>query len=125
MPRKDLSLEEKIKLLEKIKNYPRGTTYRVLSEITKVPKSTIGHILTQEKRLCEEWAENQNTTSKRRREGKNPVVEEALNNWFSTALARGIQITGPILKQKAEEFAKKNLVMIVSRLLKVGSHAGK
>ena len=44
---------------------------------------------------------------KRKRNGKDPEVEEALNHWCSTVLAKGIRISGPVLKNKAEEFVQK------------------
>ena len=34
-------------------------------------------------------------------------MEEALNRWFNAVLAKGVRISGPILKTKAEEFAHK------------------
>ena len=109
MPRNDLSLTSKIALLDKIKSQPPNTGYRQLAEITGVPKSTISRLLQQESQLREEFVlqEGQAGTSKRKREGKDPDVEEALDQWFSIVSGRGVNINGPILKVKSEEFAKK------------------
>ena len=109
MPRNDLSLTSKIALLDKIKSQPPNTGYRRLAEITGVPKSTISRLLQQESQLREEFVlqEGQAGTSKRKREGKDPDVEEALDQWFSIVSGRGVNINGPILKAKSEEFAKK------------------
>ena len=43
----------------------------------------------------------------RERGGKDPEVDEALNQWFKTVLHKGVRISGLILKAKAEEFAEK------------------
>ncbi|XP_035212025.1 tigger transposable element-derived protein 6-like [Stegodyphus dumicola] len=109
MPRNDLTLSSKIALLDKIKSQPPNTSYRRLAEITGVPKSTISRVLRQESQLREELVlqEGQAGTSKRKREGKDPDVEEALDQWFSIVSGRGVNINGPILKAKSEELAKK------------------
>lgn len=109
MPRKDLTLKNKIAILNKIKNHPSNTSLRQLAEIINVPKSTISRLLKDEKQLHDEWMlhEEKPGTSKRKREGKDPDVEEALDQWFSVVTQRGVNISGPILKAKAEEFAKK------------------
>ena len=54
MQRNDLTLSNKIALLNKIKNQPPNTSYRRLAEITGVPKSTISRVLQQENQLREE-----------------------------------------------------------------------
>ena len=79
-------------------------------EITGVPKRTIVRLLHQQHQLREEWALHEGksgTSQKRKREGKDPDVEEALDQWFSIVTGRGVRISGPILKSKSEELAKK------------------
>jgi len=44
--------------------------------------------------------------SKRKREGKDPAVEEALDKWFSIVTQSDVRINSPILKDKAEESSK-------------------
>jgi hypothetical protein len=44
---------------------------------------------------------------KRKREGKDPDVEDALNQWFSIMTGRGVRVRGPMLKKKSEKLAKK------------------
>ena len=81
MPRNDLTLSSKIALLDKIKRQPFNTSHCWLAELTGVPKSTISRLIQQENQLRDEWAlrEGQAGTSKRKREGKDPDVEEALD----------------------------------------------
>ncbi|XP_072119240.1 tigger transposable element-derived protein 4-like [Mobula birostris] len=110
MPRKDLTLAEKITVLDQIKSHPPNTTHRQLAVITGVPKSTIARLIQQQDKLREEWAlceGQQGTSQKRKREGKNPDVEKALNQWFSVVTGRGVRVSGPMLKNKSEELAKK------------------
>ena len=52
-------------------------------------------------------AEQENSHSKRKRKGKDPDIEEALDKWFSVVTRRGVSVSGPMLKSKSEEFAKK------------------
>ena len=41
------------------------------------------------------------------RKGKAPEVDTALNQWFGTVTSKGQKLSGPILKGKAEDLAKK------------------
>jgi len=54
-----------------------------------------------------EQALSQVTTWKRKREGKDSDVDEALTQWFTLATSRGVQVSGPILKAKSEDLARK------------------
>ena len=44
---------------------------------------------------------------KRKRSEKDLEVEEALEKWFKAVLGKGVRLSGPILKSKAEELARK------------------
>jgi hypothetical protein len=48
MSRRNLTLTDKIAVLEQIKNQPRNTSHHHLAEITGVPKSTIARIIQQQ-----------------------------------------------------------------------------
>ncbi|KAK0065148.1 tigger transposable element-derived protein 4 [Biomphalaria pfeifferi] len=109
MPRKDLTLAEKIGFLDKIKQLPSHTTQRQLVEITGLPKTTVARLMKQENQLRENWARCQGrlgTSQKRKREGKDPDVEEALAGWFAMVTGQGLRVSGPLLKCKAEEIAR-------------------
>jgi len=45
MPRKDLTIAEKIVLLRRIKEQPPNSSHRQLAEITGVPRTTLARIL--------------------------------------------------------------------------------
>ena len=110
MPRKDLSISEKIAILELIKKQPSNTSQRRLAEITGVPKSTVARIVQQQHKILHELTlytkGERRLYQKRKREGKDPDVEEALSQWFSIVNTQGLHVTGPVLKSKSEEFAK-------------------
>ena len=109
MPRKDLSLAERISLLDRLKTYGPGTTQRELSTHTGVPKTTIARLLKQESVLRSQWAESSGNGSsrKRRRDGKDPLVDQALTQWFDRVSEHGVPVNGPVLMGKAEELAAK------------------
>ncbi|VVC37159.1 DDE superfamily endonuclease domain,Homeobox domain-like,HTH CenpB-type DNA-binding domain [Cinara cedri] len=104
--RKDLSLAQKLEIIDNIKLQPLGCSTRCLSEILGIPKSTIARIQLQEQ-VSREQAHSQVTTRKRKREGKDSDVDEALTQWFTLATSRGVQVSGPILKAKSEDLARK------------------
>ena len=56
MPRRDLTLAEKIVFLDKIKQQPQNTSQRRLMVITGLAKTTISRLIKQESELREEWA---------------------------------------------------------------------
>jgi hypothetical protein len=39
--------------------------------------------------------------------GKDADVDEALTQWFTLATSRDVQVSGPILKAKSEDLARK------------------
>ena len=106
----DLSLSEKVAILDRMHSQPKGTSHRQLAEMLKVSKTTIGRLLRQEAELRDKFREKGKgrvSLGKRKRCGKDPEVEEALEQWFAAVLVKGVRISGPILKFKAEELAQK------------------
>lgn len=109
MPRKCLTLKEKIAILDKIKSQPPTTTVRELATITGVSKDSVSRLKANELKLREEWRSQERCPSqrKRRRAGKDPEVDEALNLWFGNVIKRGVRVSGPMLKEKAVELARR------------------
>ena len=108
--RTDLSLAEKIALLDKIHSQPEGASHRRLAELLAMPKSTIDRLVRQEQELRQRSSQEEKRRvhpGKRKRCGKDPEVKEVLKQWFSTVLVKGVIINWPILKSKAEELAHK------------------
>ena len=108
MSRNDLTLSNKIALLDIIKSQTLNTSYRQLTEMIGVPKSTISRFLRQESQLHDElqlW-EEQAGIFKRKRKWNDPDVVEALYIWFFIVSGSGVNINGSILKAKSEELSK-------------------
>ena len=111
---KDLSLKEKIKILDKIETKPPNTPLRELEAFLGASKSALARLKTNESVICEQWsavctatAKNGNVANrKRKREGKDPDVEEALDKWFTVVTERGVIVTGSLLKKKVDKFAE-------------------
>jgi hypothetical protein len=51
MPRTDVTLADRIALLEKIKNQLPNTSHHQLAEIAGMPKSTFAHVMQQQEKL--------------------------------------------------------------------------
>jgi len=85
MPRNELTIFKKFDLLDKISKQLPSTCHRQLAKITGVSKSTISNLIKRENQIRHEWAfrEGNGKMSKRKQEGKDPAVEEALDKWFS------------------------------------------
>ena len=49
--RQELSLQEKIEVLDKLKKQPPNSSQKELSEIFKIPRSTLTRIINKEKEL--------------------------------------------------------------------------
>ena len=70
-----------------------------------IPTTTLFSILKNENILKER--SKCNPFRKRRREGKNPEIENALLKWFSIMTAQSVRVSRPMLVAKANEFARK------------------
>jgi hypothetical protein len=71
-----------------------------------VPKSTTARVTQQQEKLPNEWTlreGKQGISQKRKRDGKDPGVQEALTQWFSIVTGRGVCVSGQMLKSKSEE----------------------
>jgi len=55
-------------------------------------------LLREEVILRENFNLTQTGNQKRKREGKDPEVDEALSEWFSLITSRGVRVSGPMLK---------------------------
>jgi len=82
-----------------------------LSEALKILKSTIGKLKQAESQLRSQpdmqEAGTSSQSQKRKREGKDPEVDEALLKWLTLVTGRGVSVSGPMLQTKAEELTKK------------------
>ena len=111
--RQELSLKEKIEVLDKIKKQSPNSSQREFAEVFKIPRSTLTRLIKKEKEIRSSWREvtshghKPTTKLKRLRKGKEPEVDTALNQWFDAVTSKGEKLSGRMLKEKAEDLAKK------------------
>ena len=69
-----------------------------------IPQGTLNRHLKNRKAL----EESDETDRKRKRTSKVPLVDEAVKEWIQQSLNRGADfISGQIVREKADEFARK------------------
>ena len=99
--------------MEKVKKQPPNSSKRELAEIFKIPRSTLTRLINKEEehmsRWCEIFCHGQKPAKKLKslRKDKAPEVDTILNQWFGTVTSKGQKLSRPILKEKAENLAKK------------------
>lgn len=102
--RTDLTLATKyeiVKLLDqKVSQSEIGRRYGLV-------QSTISTISKNRSKIKENYESSGNSERKRHRSGKNAQLDDALKEWFQTARQRDIPISGPILQEKAINFAER------------------
>uniref|UniRef100_A0A8B9QHH0 Tigger transposable element-derived protein 3 n=1 Tax=Apteryx owenii TaxID=8824 RepID=A0A8B9QHH0_APTOW len=102
--RKELSLTEKVRVLEMLDG-PKVSQ----SELAKrfgVSQPQICRIIKNKERILSEWHQNSNPERKRKREGKDMAVEAALLRWVESARAADLPVNGPLLQVKAKNLAE-------------------
>lgn len=103
-PRKRLTLKEKWNIIE----LRKSLSIVELSKRFEVGHSTIYKILEHKNELEKEWILSKNSSSKvKLRDPKHANINAAVLEWFNGASNKGLPISGPILKQKALEFAQQ------------------
>ncbi|XP_068790004.1 tigger transposable element-derived protein 3-like [Struthio camelus] len=102
--RKELSLTEKVRVLEMLDG-PKVSQ----SELAKrfgVSQPQICRIIKNKERILSEWRQHSNPERKRKREGKDVAIEAALLRWLESARAADLPVNGPLLQVKAKNLAE-------------------
>lgn len=103
--RKDLDLKTKLNILQCLQS--PGSTQASVAKEFRIARSTVSKLKKNENEIKKEASEGTvNFERKRKRQGKEEDVEDALLLWFKQVNAQGARIPGPMLKQKAEAIAK-------------------
>ena len=127
--KQELSLQEEIEVLDKVKKQPPNSSQRELAEIFKIPRSTLTRLLNKEEELRSRWCEvfchghKPAKKLKRLRKGKAPEVDTALNLWFGIATSKGQKLSGPILGEGRGFSPKVRTIILLPQ--KAGFHAGR
>jgi hypothetical protein len=104
--RKDLTLKEKIAILEQYDKLPKMSQRNAAVQL-KISQPLLCKILKNRGELENRAKLNENTDCKRSRSGKDCQVETALKLWFTTVRDRDARVDGPLMRQKAEQLAAK------------------
>lgn len=99
--RKTLTIGEKCAIIHRLEN---GETNLKLAKEYGVGHSTISMIYKNKVKIRASYNENV-LKRKRIRKSTQNKVEQALLDWYNVQKIQGTRITGPILIQKANEFA--------------------
>lgn len=100
-----LSIEEKVRILK----FLDENTLMKKGEIAAkfgIPANTLSTII-KNRETIERNYENNKKKMKKIRKSTYPEVEECMQKWFVQCRDQGIPISGSILQQKAEDFAKE------------------
>ena len=101
--RKILTLDERIKVIELCKT----KSARKVAEELSVRKTQIQSILKRKIELISDFEQNLDGDRKRqRRITGNDDINDLCLKWFNDCMGRKINVSGPLLKEKALKFAK-------------------
>lgn len=100
--RKHFNVEEKSRIISKLEN---GATNKDLAKEYDVSHSTISTIWKERNKIKFLFDSNL-LKMKRARTTKHIEIEKALLMWFQCQNANNVLLTGPILQQKANDFAR-------------------
>lgn len=104
--RKDLSLNDKFDLLAKYEKLPKMSQRDAAARL-QISQPLLCRILKNRENIRSAVNRNDNLSCKRHRSGKDRKVESALKSWFTEMCEKGVRINGPMMRRKAEEFAKE------------------
>lgn len=102
--RRDMSAGEKLDILKKYDELPKMSQRQAACKLN-VSQSLLGRMLKSRQEI-----ENASLADKgriRKRAGKEGEVEEALKQWFTKVRDKDVRVTGPLLRQKAQNLAKE------------------
>lgn len=98
-----LKLETRVKVIQ---DSEKGMSQRDLAKKYKCGKTQIQKILKNKGDIDIKWTQNINRHAKRNAFQRHAEVNHLTLAWFKGARTRGVPISGPILQQKAKDFAK-------------------
>ncbi len=100
----ELSLGTKIKLIEDSETLPKPLQ-KDLAEKYNISKQTVSDILKKKDEYKAQFETNIAADRKRLNKGKYEDINRVLHEWFVCAQTKSIPLSGPILKEKAMQFA--------------------
>lgn len=102
----DLTIYDKLSILQSYDNLPKMGQREAAIKL-QISQPLLCKLLKKRVEIENSATLNKNPNIKRIRSGKEEQVESALLLWFINVRKNDARINGPILRQKAEELAKK------------------
>ena len=103
--RKALTLEQKIKLI-KDNQKCNGLSVRQLADKYGVSKSSVANIFQRREEFISDYTSNCNKGIKRKHKDEDgQTIDQLVFEWFIIQRTKQIPISGPILQEKARQFA--------------------
>ncbi|XP_069762545.1 major centromere autoantigen B [Narcine bancroftii] len=100
-----ITLAQKVQIILKL-NDPSFKQKEIAQEYG-LTASAISKIAKKKEGILEEWLRGGNLERKRKREGKNQTIDDALLSWFWMASKEEGPISGPVLMAKAKALAEE------------------
>ena len=97
------SIAQKVELLDLMK---KGTPRTEICRTYNIPSSTLHQFLKDEARIRDEFEKNRDPNRQMIRQSPFHELEQALMQWIGAVQERNIPINGPIVQEKALEFAE-------------------
>ena len=103
--RRELPLEDKLKLIKDRET--DGKSVRQLAEIYHIGKTQVSAILKRKAEFLGAFEENAPTDRKRLKVSNDlQAVDDLTWKWFQQARAKNLPVSGPMIQEKAKEFAE-------------------
>lgn len=100
--RNTLPIKTKVKILKEIQN---GIKRSEIAKKYNIGLSTLSKIVKNSKDIENNYLKVRNVNKKRDRKPKYENLNKAMSLWFEQMIQKGTVVTGPILMEKAEQFA--------------------
>ena len=103
--RKCLTLEERVKVIKLLES---GKSSRTVADEVGVGRTQIQNVFKWKREILDEYENNCNRDKKRpRRATDYDEINDLCYKWFLDASSRHINVSGPLLKEKALKFASE------------------
>ena len=103
--RKCLTLEERVKVIKLLES---GKSSRIVADEVGVGRTQIQNVFKRKREILDEYENNCNRDKKRpRRATDYDEINDLCYKWFLDASSRHINVSGPLLKEKALKFASE------------------
>lgn len=99
-------MKDKIEIFQKYDAFGK-ISQRIAASKLQISQPLLCKLLKNRSEIEEGWARNGNSLRKRNRHGKDEDVETALLDWFTQVRQKDARVNGPLLRDKAEELARK------------------